>query len=96
MKPILRSLVIALLVLFLIHLSVPFGSMASLRKVSDYPLLEMDMYGEPFLVPENAAGVRRLVEWLYPDAIERPRDISCSLVAARGDTALSRLTAAAR
>ncbi len=83
MKPVLRAMSISLLVLLLAILSVPLGSMNSLRKVADYPLLEMDVYGEPFMIPRNAAEVRRMLEWFYPDAIERPRDIACSLAAAR-------------
>ena len=83
MKPILRAVVLSMLVSGLVYLSGPLGSMASLRIVSDYPLMEMDTYGEPFLVPDDAAGVRRVVEWFYPESIDRPRDIFCSLVAAR-------------
>lgn len=85
MRTIGTRLLITMVVLLLVMMSTPLGSMLSLRQVGDYPLLEMDFYGGDFLLPGDADALRRVISLFYPDAVNRERNIACSMVTSGGE-----------
>ncbi len=76
-----KKLILALLLMLLFVIKYPLATLESAVKISDYPVLEMDFYGSNALLPQNAAQVHKLIERFYPNALQKPDDINCSLIA---------------
>ena len=82
MKTALKSIAVAVVFLVLLSLKYPIATMMSLEKVSDYPVLKLDFYGENPFLPKNSKELKRMIKMFYPKATKRNNGIFCSLIAA--------------